>query len=222
MKSVWIILLVSALLSNDPLRTTRINKLKSQAKEAFNSGDYQGAIQKYRLLIDSLDVREDEVTLNLGHAYYLANDSTNAFSTYQALAGSAKTMVSSIANQQLGIMSNVRGKPDEALNYFKQAIRADPRNEQARYNYEMLKKKLDKKKKEDQQKRDDQNKDQDKKDQEPSEYAKRLKAQADKLVAQKQYQSAYELMINGLKQDKTVSTYQDYINRIKTIAEIDR
>lgn len=222
MKSVWMILLVSALLSNDPLRTTRINKVKSQAKEAFNAGDYQGAIQKYRLLIDSLDVHEEEVTLNLAHAYYLANDSTNAFSTYQALTGSPKTMVSSIANQQLGIMSNVRGKPDEALNYFKQAIRADPRNEQARYNYEMLKKKLDKKKKEDQQKKDDQNKDQDKKDQEPSEFAKKLKAQADKLVAQKQYQSAYELMINGLKQDKTVSTYQDYINRIKIVAEINR
>ena len=39
-------------------------------------------------------------------------------------------------------MTNQRGKPEEALNYFKQAIRALPANNDARYNYEMLKKYL--------------------------------------------------------------------------------
>jgi hypothetical protein len=111
------------------------------------------------------------------------------------------------------------GKSEQALNLFKQAIKADPSNEEARYNYEMLKKKLDKKKKEEEQKNKDKN-DKNKK-QEPSEFAKKLKAQADKLVAQRQYKPAYDLMMEGLKKDETVSSYQKFIDRIKVVDGID-
>jgi tetratricopeptide (TPR) repeat protein len=221
MKVVVMLIIGVALLSNDPLRTGKVNKAKSRAKEAFNSGDFQTAIQQYKYLIDSLGVQEPEVTLNLAHAYYLAKDTTNAFSTYQSVSSSSESAVSSIANQQLGVMSNMRGKAEEALNYFKQSIKADPRNEQARYNYEMVKKKLEQKRKEEEQKKKDQNKDQQNKDQQPSEFAKKLKAQADRLVEQKQYRQAYQLMMDGMKKDQTVSTYQDYINRIKVVSDIN-
>ncbi|MBT1704858.1 tetratricopeptide repeat protein [Chryseosolibacter indicus] len=216
MKIVFV--LISLLFfSNDPLKISKINSAKRDAKQAFNSGDYKTAIAKYRYIVDSLGVNEDEVKLNLANAYYLSKDTANAFSTYQALTASGNKVVSSKANQQLGVMSNKQGKQEEALNYFKQAVKAHPENDDARYNYEMLKHKLDEKKKQDEQNKKDQNK-----NQEPSEFAKRLKAQADKLVAQKQYQAAYDLMQNGLKQDQTVSTYQDYINRIKDVAEINK
>jgi tetratricopeptide (TPR) repeat protein len=221
MKFGFFIAILLAIVINDPLRISRINKLKSQAKAAFNAGDFQGAIEKYKILTDSMQVTEDEVILNLAHAYYLAKDTAHAFPAYQGLTSSLNDQVSSKANQQLGVMSNVRGKAEEALNYFKQAIKADPQNELARYNYEMLKKKLDQQRKEDE-KNKDQKKDNKDKKEEPSAFAKRLKAQADQLVAQKQYAAAFELMMNGLKRDKTVSTYQDYIERIKTIADINK
>ncbi|HYC84927.1 MAG TPA: tetratricopeptide repeat protein [Chryseosolibacter sp.] len=211
-----------ALLSNDPLKVTKINRAKTQAREAFNSGDYQTAIAKYRYLVDSLQVTDDAVTLNLANAYYLSKDTANAFQTYERLSGSPDKKVNSRANQQLGVMSNKRGKPEDALRYFKQAIKSDPFNDDARYNYEMLKKKLDgQKQKDEDQKKDDKNK-QDQQNQEPSEFARKLKEQADKLVAQRQYNAAYELMIEGLKKDKTVGTYQDYINRIKEVADINK
>lgn len=207
--------------ANDPLKIGKINSAKKEAKKAFVAGDYQGAVSKYKYLVDSLGVKEDEVMLNLASAYYLTKDTANAFSTYQSLSASSNRVVSSKANQQLGVMSNQQGKAEEALNYFKQAIKAHPENDDARYNYEMLKRKLDEKKKKDEQNKKDDKKDQNKKE-EPSEFAKRLKAQADKLVAQKQYQAAYDLMQSGLQQDKTVSTYQDYIKRIKDVADINR
>lgn len=207
-------------LFNDPLKISKINSAKSAAKTAFNSGDYKAAIEKYKFLIDSLGVKEEEVLLNLAHAYYLQKDTANAATTYQPLTASVKKEISSKAFQQLGLLANQKGKSEEALNDFKQAVKADTKNEDARYNYEMLKKKLDKKSKEEQQKKDQNQKDQDKK-QEPSEFAKRLKAQADKMIAQKQYKSAYDLMMNGIKQDQTVSSFQDYIDRIKDVAEIN-
>ncbi len=216
MKYAFVIIL--AVLATDPFKIRKINNAKSEAKDAFQAGDYANAAQTYAYLIDSLGVKEDELILNRAHALYLMKDTANAMVNYQSLLQSPQEQIASKAGNQLGLILNRQGKPDEALSYFKQALRADPSNETARYNYEMLKKKLDQKKKQDQQK--DQNKnDQQKK--EPSEFAKRLKAQADRLVAERKYREAHELMMNGLQQDQTVSYYQQYIDRIGIVADIN-
>jgi tetratricopeptide (TPR) repeat protein len=217
----FISVIIVLVLFTDPFKISKINRVKAEAKKAFQSGDYKTAAEKYTFLVDSLDIQEDEVLLNLANAYYLQKDTANAFSKYQSLTQSINNEVASKANNQLGLMTNQRGKPEEALDYFKQAIRALPANNDARYNYEMLKKKLDAKNKEDQKNNKDKNKDENKK-QEPSEFAKRLKAQADKLVAERQYKAAYDLMTDGLKKDQTVSSYQTFIDRIKDVDEIDK
>src|SRR5688572_15710600 len=136
-----IILLLFA--SVDPATVKKINSAKSAAEDAFKGGDYPTAIRHYRYLVDSLGVMEDEVILNLANAMYLAKDTANAFSNYQAVTDSNKPDIRSKAYQQLGIMANQQGRAEEALNLFKQAIKAEPANDAARYNYEMLKKKLD-------------------------------------------------------------------------------
>ena len=163
MKSFFVILF-SVLLLIDPTTIGKINSAKADAQKAFNEGKYKDAIQKYRYLIDKLGVDEDEVKMNLAHAYYLENDTTSAKPLYQGLTQSSKNEIRSNAFQQLGVMNNKQGKSENALNQFKQAIKADPSNQDARYNYEMLKKKLEEQKKKDQ-KKQDQNKDQKNKDQ---------------------------------------------------------
>jgi len=182
-------ILLSFLLWTGPGEISKINTAKTEAKKAFNAGNYTEAVKKYRYLVDKLGVKEDEVMLNLAHAYYLSNDTTNARSTYQGLTQSSKNVIRSKALQQLGLMNNKQGKAEEALQDFKQAIKADPSNEDARYNYEMLKKKLDEKKKQDQQnkdqnkdqqKKDDQKKDQDKKDQNKKDQDQKNKDQQNK------------------------------------------
>ena len=158
------ILIVMAVLI-DPGKIGQINSLKSQAKTAYLKGDFTTAISKYRTLVDSLGVTEDEVRLNLANAYFEAKDTANTAMAYQPLTQSANAKVRSVAHQQLGVLSNRENKHEEALASFKQALKADPTNEDARYNYEMVKKKLEEqKKKEEEQKKNDPNQKEENKD----------------------------------------------------------
>jgi Ca-activated chloride channel homolog len=165
MKSLSLVVLILAM-TIDPGDIGKINTLKSQAKEAYKKGDFKTAISKYRSLVDSLRVDEDEVRLNLANAYFQSNDTVNTAISYQPLTQSKSASIRSVAHQQLGVLSNRENKYEEALASFKQALKADPTNEDARYNYEMVKKKLDEqKKKEEEQKKNDPNKDEKNKDQ---------------------------------------------------------
>lgn len=179
--------LMLALLT-DPTKIGKINTLKAEAKKAYLAGDFKTAVQKYRYLVDSLQVKEDEVLLNLANAYFQLNDSTNALSEYQSLTQSPKPQLRSKAQQQLGVMTNRQGKFEEALNYFKESIKSDPSNNDARYNYELLKKKLEEKKQQQQQQQQqnqkDQNKEQENKDQQKQEQEK--KEQQDKQKEEQQ------------------------------------
>src|SRR5882762_5753945 len=157
MKLVGGILLVT-LLFIDPGKIGKINTVKAEAKEAFQAKDFKTAITKYKYLVDSLDVNEEEVSMNLAHAYFQSQDTVNAFNTYLPLAQSNDRKIKSLANQQLGVLSNRQSKFEDALNYFKQALKAAPENEDARFDYEMVKKKLEEQKKQEQQQNQDKNK----------------------------------------------------------------
>jgi tetratricopeptide (TPR) repeat protein len=211
------ILLVIALMLTDLDKIGKINTAKSEAKKAFLSGDFETAAKKYRYLVDSLGVTEDEVRANLAAAYYQLKDTANALNTYSQIAQSRNARIRSVANQQLGVMADTKGKLEEALNYFRQALKAAPENQEARYNYEVVKKKLGEQKKKDN--KNDSKKD---KDIEPSEFAKQLRAKADQLVSQRKYQEAHQLMVDGLAKDKTVAHYNEFINRTKIVADINK
>jgi hypothetical protein len=152
------IFILGIILSIDPKKVSKINSLKSEAKKAFLAGDFKTAIEKYTFLRDSMGVTEEEIGMNLANSYFRTNDTTNAFTTYQPLSVSSDKKIKSWANQQMGVIANRQGKFEEALNYFKQAMKAEPQNDQARFNYEMVKKKLEEQKKQQQQNKD-QNKD---------------------------------------------------------------
>lgn len=158
------LIIVALLALIDPAMVRKINAAKAAAEEAFKKGDYTAAMRHYRYLVDSLGVTEDEVMLNLANASYLAADTATAFNSYQAVTDSPKPEIRSKAYQQLGLMANQRGRHEEALNLFKQAIKAAPHNDDARYNYEMLKKKLEEEKQQ-QQEQQQQNQDQQQQDQ---------------------------------------------------------
>lgn len=161
MKYAGVLLMLLALFT-DPSKIGKINSLKSEAKDAYLKGDFKKAIEKYRYLVDSLHVQEDEVLFNLANAYFNVNDTVNAVNNYQSVTRTGKLPLRSKAQQQLGVLANRQGKFEEALTHFKEALKSDPTNEDARYNYELVKKKLEEKKKQDQQKQDQQNKDQNK------------------------------------------------------------
>jgi len=174
------ILLLAIILSIDPSKVSKINTLKAEAKKAYLAGDMKTAIEKYKMLVDSLHVNEEEVDMNLANAYFNANDTASALPRYQPLSISGNAKIKSLANQQMGVVANRQGKFEEALNYFKQALKAEPDNEQARYNYEMVKKKLEEKKKQDQQKKDKNDKKDDQKKDDKKDDKKDKQDQKDK------------------------------------------
>ncbi|GAB4241904.1 MAG: hypothetical protein Tsb0034_19240 [Ekhidna sp.] len=163
MRSFLLILL--ALLSNDPKEIAAINSLKKEAEQAFLSGDYEMAIAKYNILNDSLGVDEDQIKLNLAHAHYHLGDTAGAKLNYGKVGASSDKRLRSIAYQQLGVMSKDAGKLEQALHQLKAAVKANPGNKEAVYNYEVVKKLLEEQKnQEQQQNQDQQNEEQDKKD----------------------------------------------------------
>lgn len=171
MKGVLVVVL-AIVFAIDPAMVRKINSAKSAAENAFKKGDYTAAIGHYKYLVDTLGVHEDEVLINLANAYYLAKDTAHAFSQYQAVTESPKTDIRSKAFQQLGLMANQQGRAEEALQLFKQAIKAEPSNDDARFNYEMLKKKIDEQKKKEEEKQK-QDKDEEKQDPENNEQQKK-------------------------------------------------
>lgn len=150
MKTVAIILALMAVVT-DPAKIGRINHAKENARKAYLAGDFKTAASLYQYLADSLNVQEDEVLLNLAHAHFQLNDTARAKAGYQQLTTSTVPSIRSTAQQQLGVLANRLGKPEQALTHFKEALKANPANNDARYNYELLKKKLDEQKKQEQQ-----------------------------------------------------------------------
>jgi tetratricopeptide (TPR) repeat protein len=120
----------------------KINQLKADGEEAFKSENYQGAIENYSYLIDTLHIDDEQIAMNLGHAYYQLGNKDLAQSQYQKLVLSEDQALKSLAYQQLGAISNDPKMLQKALSYFKESVKSDPTNEDARYNYELVKKKL--------------------------------------------------------------------------------
>ena len=207
---------LAALLISDIDRIAEINTLKSEARKAYQSGDYKTAIQKYKYLVDSLQVKEDEVVMNLANAYFQENDTTQASTRHKSLTESKSPKLRSLSNQQLGVMSNRLEKYEEALSYFKNALKADPYNEDARYNYEMVKKKLEEQKKQEQEKKDQNKQDQEKKD----EQNKDNKDQQDK--DQKQDQKDKQEQEKKDKQDQQDKEKQEQEKKDKEKGEQDK
>lgn len=192
-----LILLSLLTLLIDPSKIGEVNKAKEKAKESYARGEYQDAAQQYRTLVDSLGVKEEEVSMNLAHAYYHLNDTVNARNAYLGLTNSTNAGYKSVSYQQLGMLSHRENKLEEALTYFKSALKANPGNEEARYNYELVKKKLEEQKKQEQQRNDQDKKDQeqkenkdqqDKKDQKQNEQEKKDKEKKEKEQKEKQEQ----------------------------------
>lgn len=167
MKFLLTLLLVS-FSSVDPTEIARINALKEEAENAYLAGNYEKSAAKYSYLLDTMDIEDESATLNLAHAYYQLKDNKNALSNYQKLIDAENSAVKSLAFQQLGVLSNDPKTLENALSYFKEAIKSDPTNDDARYNYELLKKKLTEQQNQDQD-QDQENKNQDKEDQEDNE-----------------------------------------------------
>lgn len=157
MNKLLILLLVFS--STDPSEISRYNRHKNKAELAFEHGQYEVAKSHYSTLYDSIGAEDPSIGLNLAHCYYALGDSANAKLKYQAVVTGDDKRLKSIAYQQLGVMAKKPETLNESLQYLKSALKSDPSNEEARYNYEVVKRMLDKQQEQKDQNQNEQNKD---------------------------------------------------------------
>jgi len=141
-----------------------VNRLKKEAEQAYKTGDYSTAVLRYQTLVDSLNVQDDNIRLNLAHAFIQAGDTISAQRNYNGLVRSEDKLVKSVAYQQMGVILSDQQKYEESLATFKESLKADPGNEESRYNYELVKQLL-KEQQEQEQNQEDQEQNQDKEQQ---------------------------------------------------------
>lgn len=137
-----------------------VNRLKKEAEDAYKSKEYATAIKNYRLLLDSLNIEDENIRMNLAHAYLMAGDTVAAQQNYSRLINSNEAQIKSVAYQQLGVVSSAKQQYKEALSLFKESLKADSSNEESRYNYELVKKLLQEQQQDQQQQQNQENQDQ--------------------------------------------------------------
>lgn len=120
-------------------KIAKSNEYKKAAQEAFNAKNYSSAASKFIYLLDTLGIKDEQIQLNLAHTYFKLEDTSSAITQYGKLLSSNNLEIASIANQQLGVIKAKSGQIDLAVAYMKTAIKQNPLNEEARFNYELLK-----------------------------------------------------------------------------------
>ena len=205
-----VLLILINILGTDVSKIAHVNRIKRNAEEAYKNEDFETAISSFRILTDSLGINEDPIILNLANAYFKQKDTTNATQYYSKVLSSDDARLRSLAYQQMGVINKQQNKLKDAISDFKASLKSNPANEDARYNYEILKKIINEQEQQEQKENDDI---------EPSEYAKKLKAQADKLIKQNLFDQAMSIMQKGLQEDETVAAYNSFISKLNNVVE---
>ncbi|MBN3584669.1 hypothetical protein JYB64_19925 [Algoriphagus aestuarii] len=207
-----VLLATLVLIPSSWTRVTRLNSAIEQAEESYAKAEYEQSIEQHVGLIENFQYSTAELDFDLGLSYHYAEKPDEASASYDKASTSSNKMISSFAFNQSGVLLGTKQEYEAALNKFQSALIKDPTNEVARYNYEMLARWLQ---------RDEERKNQDQNKPEPSEFAKRKKAEADRMVEQFRFKDALNLMNEALQQDETVAAYQEFISSLTDITEID-
>ena len=141
-----------------------INRLTKEAEIYFNNEEYDKSIANYKILIDSFDVTNEKIYLNLAHSHFLSNDTAKALENYTYATITDNNKIKSIALQQIGNINESRNKLEEALDFYKESIISDNNNIDSKFNYELVKKKIQEQKENKQEKPDEKNNKEDKKE----------------------------------------------------------
>ncbi|MCP4521887.1 MAG: hypothetical protein GY827_09410, partial [Cytophagales bacterium] len=126
-----------------------LNTVRDEAQDAFEKQDWETAISKYQIILDT--AYDERVQLNLAHAYWSQQDTANAELFYAK--NYDDPVLQSIALNQMGVITFLgtgitsyqplddtqKETVKTSLNFLKEAIKTDKENMLARYNYEVLK-----------------------------------------------------------------------------------
>ncbi len=118
------------------------NNRARQANRAFQEGDFEQAELLYREILER-DPESPRILFNLGNALAYQGkfeESIEAFQQYQELVSDPAAHAP--AEYNMGYLYGIDGNIREALRHFHDAIDMDPSDEDAKFNYELLRRRL--------------------------------------------------------------------------------
>ncbi len=188
-----------------------------KGNEAYEKGEYETAEKLYRTALDT-DPDNVDIYFNLANALAKQGKTEEAIQTfmeYRSLAESPEKKA--IADYNIGSVLADGEKWKPAAQHFKNSLKLNPSDLDTKHNYERA---LAEANKENEQEQEQQ--DQGQEEQEPpSEYAKAMKKRAEQLVNQQKYEEALNVMNEALKVDQTVQNFNDFIQRIGQVSDIN-
>lgn len=138
-----------------------------KANKAYEQGNYEEAVQLYRSAIEQ-EPDNANLYFNLGNALAKTgnhDEAARAYEQYRSMTGNPAQ--ESLADYNQGRMLTDAENYEEALNYFREALKKNPDDTDARYNYELAKQKLQQQEQnQDQQQQNNQDQNRDNQDQE--------------------------------------------------------
>ena len=214
MKALILILLV---VSNNILENniSKINKLTKNAEKAFKEKNYKVAINDYNTLIDSFNISNEKIHLNLAHSYLLSNDTLKAIENYNMASITNNNKIKSIAYQQLGNINESKNKLKNAAEFYKKSILSNNSNLDSKYNYELVTKKL-----KEQEKKKEENKNQKNKEQENKEQENKEKNNKEKNNKEKNNKEKNNKEQENKEQEKSIEEKLKEVNMSKKKAEM--
>lgn len=194
------------------------NNAITEAEQAYMSSDFELSVRQHLSLISEYQISTPETKFNLALSYQNNGQEEESKKTYEEVIRLGNKPLASFGANQVGVLEGRENNHKDALTYFKSALIQNPDNEVARYNYELLSRWLE----ENEEESEKEEKNQDEQDKiEPSNYAKRMKAQADEFVDQYRFEEALEIMQRALEIDETVAYYQNFIQYLTDVTEIN-
>lgn len=190
-----------------------------KANEAYENGNYAEAEQLY---VSAIEQEPDNAKLyfNLGNAQARQGKIEEAIQSYMEFRSlSTSPQAKAKAEYNIGTLLAEGEKWKPAATHFKNALKLNPEDMDAKHNYERAL--AEQKNEEGEDEGEDQQNQDNQPPPEPSEYAIAMKKQAEKLVAQRKYAEAYNLMQRALEADETVRAFNDFIERTKNVSDIN-
>ncbi|GHB78736.1 hypothetical protein [Persicitalea jodogahamensis] len=115
------------------------NRDKMEAERAYEAKNYPEAASLYRKITYGSIFSEPASRLYLAHTYFHLDSLDLAEREYKLLTHVSNASIASVAETQLGLLACRAGDSVSALNHLKTALRLDPLNQTARYDYQILK-----------------------------------------------------------------------------------
>ncbi len=134
--------LIAILLLSLVLAGSVNNNRAREANRAYLDGDFERASELYRHILER-EPDTPRILFNLGNSLAYQGrfeESVEAFQKYRELVEDAGGQAA--AEYNLGYLYGHEGNLREALRYFQDAIDLDPADEDAKFNYELLRRRM--------------------------------------------------------------------------------